>query len=348
MERAAFGIDVSVRFCGTNQIARALLARESPFRGNAAGLNVVLVRPEDLGDSPDAQTAAARELLAAIRHFAAEHGASGCLCVGSMPRPPLPNVAGQRLALEDLRSEWVSQLSEIDGVEIFDFAGVVERIGPPAADDGAPEGHVREAYSQEIYRELGIQLSRAVRRRRRSPAKVLALDCDGVLWGGAVAEDGIDGIRLGADGAGRNFQLFQRALVNLKQRGVLLVLVSQNQEPDVLEVFDNHPGMILHRQDIAAWRINWNAKSENLQELADELNVGLDSFVYIDADAAQRRQVESHLPEVHVFPTPAEPVQYAPALSRLWIFDAPHVAAAESAHAELPHAKRASAALRGG
>jgi len=120
--------------------------------------------------------------------------------------------------------------------------------------------------------------------------------------GGVLGEDGFDGIRIGPDGPGRSFQIFQRALVKLKQRGVLLVLVSQNEEADVLEVFDKHPGMILRREDIAAWRVNWSPKSENLKELAQQLNLGLDSFVFIDDDPAQRLQVESRLPLMHVFP----------------------------------------------
>ena len=79
-----------------------------------------------------------------------------------------------------------------------------------------PRCHGSHPYSFETYRDLGIELSRVVRRRRRPPAKVLALDCDGVLWGGVFGEDGFDGIRIGPDGPGRSFQIFQRALVKLK------------------------------------------------------------------------------------------------------------------------------------
>ena len=109
-----------------------------------AGLNVVLVRPEDLGDSPDTQKAAAGELLAAIRHFAAERGASAGLSVGSLPPSPLSTAGTDRLALEELRANWARQLSEIDGVEMFDFGGVVERVGLTPAGNGAPQATSRE------------------------------------------------------------------------------------------------------------------------------------------------------------------------------------------------------------
>jgi FkbH-like protein len=226
------------------------------------------------------------------------------------------------------------------GVEILDFAAVVERIGTARAVDLAQEAVARAPYSADVYRELGIALARCLRKRRRPPAKVLALDCDGILWGGVVGEDGIDGLQLGDDGPGRAFQWMQRTILDLKRRGVLLVLVSRNQQRDVFDVFDNHPGMILHRRDLAGWRINMSPKSQNLRELAAELNLGLDAFVFVDDDPVQRLHVQSHLPEVHVFPTPADPVRYAEALSKLWIFDAATSTFEDSARTEMLRQER--------
>jgi FkbH-like protein len=326
----AFGIDTRVTFCGFNQIAQSLLAPDGLFRSHAAGLKVVLLRSEDLPESPDAAVEAARDLLDAIRQFACEAGGSSGLVVGTLPPPLAPTFGGDRVKVDLLRADWARQLSQIEGVERFDFAGVIERTGLATAGDAALEAAARAPYSAAAYRELGIELARLVRRRQRPPAKVLALDCDGVLWGGVLAEEGTDGIQLGPDGPGRSFQLFQRAVLRLKRQGVLLVLVSRNEERDVFEVLDNHPGMVLRRDDVAAWRINWRPKTQNLTELADELNVGLDAFVFIDDDPAVRLQVETDLPQVHVFPTPAEPAQYAEALSRLWIFDAPRLTAEDA------------------
>jgi FkbH-like protein len=176
-------------------------------------------------------------------------------------------------------------------------------------------------YSSALYQALGIALVRQILAARRSPAKVIAVDCDHTLWGGVLGEGGLDGIQLGSDGAGRSFQLFQRYLKQLKERGLLLAVVSKNEEADVLRVFENHPDMVLRPDDIAAWRVNWNHKSQNLQELAEELNLGIDSFVFLDDDAAVRMEVSMRLPGIHVVPLPEDPARYCEALGQLWLFD---------------------------
>ena len=83
---------------------------------------------------------------------------------------------------------------------------------------------------------------------------------------------------------GRSFQLFQQYLKTLERRGFLLAVASRNEHRDVQEVFEKHPGMILRPKDIAAWRVNWAPKSQNLRELAGELRLGLDSLVFVDDD----------------------------------------------------------------
>ncbi len=334
---SAFGIETRVEFCGFNQIVQALLAPDSLFRDNPGGLNVVLLRPEDLPEAPEAAVQVVADLLAAIRRFATE---STGLIVGSLPPPVSPTFAGDRLKIDALRSHWAQQLNQIEGVEVLDFAGAIERVGLAAAGDAALEAATRAPYSVAAFRELGVEIARLVRRSRCPRAKVLALDCDGVLWGGVLAEDGIDGLQLGPDGPGRAFQIFQRAVLRLKQSGILLVLVSRNEESDVLEVLDRHPGMLLRREDIAAWRINWHPKSQNLKELAAELNLGLDSFVFIDDDVAQRLEVEANSSQIHVFPTPADPALCAEALSRLWIFDTPRLTGEDLARTDMIRQER--------
>jgi FkbH-like protein len=141
------------------------------------------------------------------------------------------------------------------------------------------------------------------------------------LWGGVVGEVGPAGIELGPDGTGRSFQLFQQYLKHLQERGLLLVVVSRNEESDVLDVFENHPEMILRPDDIVAWRVNWDRKPENLRELAEELNLGIDSFVFLDDDPAVRMEVTARVPEVHVLPLPEDPADYCEMLARTWLFD---------------------------
>lgn len=319
---AAFGVAVQIEFYGYNQIAQALLSPASPFQHNVAGLNVVLLRPEDLPDDADDARRAAAALIAAVRTFT-ERG--GRVVVGTLPPPTSPNFTGSRAAVDALRRYWDAELEGVEGVQRFEFAAVLERVGLAAATDVAMELSARAPFSTAAYREIGIELARLVRGKRRPRAKVLALDCDNTLWGGVLGEEGFDGIQIGSDGPGRSFQAFQRVLLELKRQGVLLTLVSRNEEADVVDVLERHPGMLLRRSDVVALRVNWRPKSDNLRELATELNLGLDAFVFVDDDAAQRLLVETAVPSVHVLPLPEDPAQYASTLRKAWIFDAEQI-----------------------
>ena len=144
--------------------------------------------------------------------------------------------------------------------------------------------------------------------------KVAAIDLDGVLWGGVVGEVGTAGIELGEEGVGLAFQDFQRELLRLRDLGVLLALCSKNNRHDAEQVFAQHPAMVLRREHFAAERINWQDKASNLRELAQELNVGLDSFVFLDDSPIERDWVRQALPEVAVVELPEDPVDRPAAL----------------------------------
>ena len=112
--------------------------------------------------------------------------------------------------------------------------------------------------------------------------KVVAVDLDDVLWGGVVGEVGLSGIELGEDGLGLAYQDLQRELAKLGRAGVLVVAASKNNPGDVDEVLEKHPAMVLRRDDFAALRVSWEDKASSLRELAEELDLGLDSFVFLD------------------------------------------------------------------
>lgn len=139
--------------------------------------------------------------------------------------------------------------------------------------------------------------------------KVLALDFDGLLWGGVVGEAGLGGIELGEDGVGLAFQDLQRELVLLHDAGVVLVGCSKNNPDDAWEVFERHRGMVLGREQLAAERVNWQDKASNLRELAEELSLGLDSFVFLDDNPVERNWVREACPEVLVPELPDDPAE---------------------------------------
>ncbi|GHO56598.1 HAD-IIIC family phosphatase [Ktedonobacter robiniae] len=142
-----------------------------------------------------------------------------------------------------------------------------------------------------------------------SPKKVLALDADQTLWGGVIGVDGVAGIQLGHEGIGLAYRQFQLEALTLYKRGVLLALVSKNNLADVLEVLDTHPEQVLKREHFAALRVNWDDKASNLRQIADELNLGLESFVFVDDDNVECAWVRDQLPEVLVLKMPAEPAE---------------------------------------
>lgn len=140
---------------------------------------------------------------------------------------------------------------------------------------------------------------------RMPRAKCIVLDADNTLWGGIVGEDGPDGIALGPDYPGSVFVAFQRRLLDFQQRGLLLALCSKNNEADVLEVLRQHPHQLLREQHFAALRVNWSPKPANLRELAAELNLGLDTFVFVDDSPHECLAVRQELPQITVVQRPA-------------------------------------------
>lgn len=156
--------------------------------------------------------------------------------------------------------------------------------------------------------------------------KLVVVDLDNTLWGGVVGDDGPSGLSLGGhDHVGEAFVGFQRALLALTHRGVQLAIASKNDERLAFEVIDRHSEMVLRRDHFAGWRINWKDKADNIVELARELRLGLNSFVFIDDNPAERARVSSALPEVLVPEWPTDPSLYASTLEALDCFDVPQI-----------------------
>ena len=130
--------------------------------------------------------------------------------------------------------------------------------------------------------------------------KCLILDCDNVLWGGILSEDGIENIRLGSSGLGLEYQEFQRFVLSLYYRGVILTICSKNDLADVLQVFREHSGMILQEEHIACFQVNWENKPDNIRQIAEKLNIGMDSMVFVDDSSLEIEAVKAILPEVTV------------------------------------------------
>ena len=177
-------------------------------------------------------------------------------------------------------------------------------------------------FASKVFEAAVADVKGALRAVRGDTKKLIVLDLDDTLWGGVVGEDGWENLKLGGhDPVGEAFADFQRALKAMTNRGILLGIVSKNTEEVALEAFEKHPEMVLSLDDFAGWRINWDDKAKNVAALVEELNLGLQSAVFIDNSSFERGRVREALPEVFVPEWPDDPFRYRQKLLSLRCFD---------------------------
>lgn len=206
-------------------------------------------------------------------------------------------------------------------VFVLDTSRWMQAVGPTAA---APRMWYasKVPYANPVFKAAAVDLKAAMRAALGLTRKLIVLDLDDTLWGGVVGETGWQGVRLGGhDYIGEAFVAFQRSLKALTRRGIQLAVASKNDEDVALGVFQNHSEMVLRQEDFAAWRINWNDKAQNIAEIAQELNLGLSSVVFVDDHPVERARVSEALSEVVVPDWPSDPVLYCDALNALPWFD---------------------------
>src|SRR5438552_6870621 len=181
-------------------------------------------------------------------------------------------------------------------------------------------------FSNEVFKAAARDIKAALRGLSGQAKKVLILDLDGTLWGGIVGETGWQGITTGGhDPAGEALVDFQRDLKALTRRGILLAIVSNTEQSIATEAIEKHPEMVLKMDDFAGWRINWQDKAANIVDLMAELNLGLDSAVFIDDNPVERARVREALPQLLVPEWPSDKRLYPEALLSLDCFDRPSV-----------------------
>jgi FkbH-like protein len=195
---------------------------------------------------------------------------------------------------------------------------VLAQVGLPAAADFRQFQLAKALYSIEFLKSYADHVAPvffAVTGRMR---KVLALDCDNTLWGGILGEDGDSQIQMSSSTrSGRIFREVQQILKGFRKQGVLLALCSKNNSEDVERVLTEHPDILLRHQDLVARKINWQDKATNLRQLSVELNLGLDSFVFMDDSSFELGLVKDELPEVACVKVPETLSDYPAVVRRL-------------------------------
>ena len=213
---------------------------------------------------------------------------------------PVLRVCGAIFPLHGMMEEIDRELRAMmqEGDVFVDTRHLLASVGLSAAYDAKNKYRWNAPYSQTMIRALADEIHKQYRIHHGVTKKCLVLDCDGVLWGGILSEDGIEGIKLGGEGLGRPYQDFQRFLLSLYYHGVILAICSKNDLQDVLQVFRNHSGMILQEEQIACFQVNGENKPENIRKIAETLRLGLSSMVFVDDSSFEVESVRSLLPEV--------------------------------------------------
>jgi FkbH-like protein len=305
-----------------NQILQLCNNWSAYFGENPPKAIVILWRSEDFaradfqavlrGASPDRLLAAIDELADAVAVLRKSFKGTIICSVTPFPHSPdhhirgLGSITTAGALHRRVVDAWISRVLQIDNVGLFDLDGLQRFMGIEAAIDWRKWYLYRQPYSERFWDLIGEQLAALIRSQTAASKKCVVVDCDGTLWGGIIGEDGLSGIALGEDYPGSVFRDFQNQLLTLRSQGVMVAICSKNNIADVWEVFDRHDGMVLERDDIVAARINWIDKPTNLISLAEELNIGLDSFVFVDDSPMEIEHVKSALPMVTCFLVPSE------------------------------------------
>jgi len=304
-----------LEFAPYQQLLAALLDPAGLFAANRRGANVVLFRLEDLAPSAQSLEAHALELAGVLRRAASATQVPWLVSV--CPDSPRCLETQERQSLgERLRLALHRELAGQPNVFLISADAVIARYEVTEVDDplGERAGHV--PYRDFFFAALGTQLVRTILALERDPFKVIAVDCDNTLWTGICGEDGPTGVVI--DEARRSLQ---HVVAAQRQQGMLLALVSKNNQPDVEATFASHPEMPLRWSDFAATRINWEPKSTNLVQLASHLNLGLNSFIFLDDDAKECAEVRRECPEVQTLQLPAVAKEIPRFLQHAWVFD---------------------------
>ncbi len=287
--------------------------------------------------------------IEAVRSHSQAH-----VVLNTFDAPPFPRAGildsqqnvGQVEALRTINREIVQICSENAGVYVFDYDAAIARFGRLRWYDEAKWLSIRLPLRADALPHLAAEYTRILLPLTGRICKALVVDLDNTLWGGIVGEDGPNAIKIGDDYPGNAFLEFQRAVLELHQRGIILAVCSKNNPLDALEVLNEHPAMLLRPHHFAAKRINWNNKAQNLREIAAELNIDSSALAFVDDDPKERGEVRALAPEVYIIDLPSDPAGYATALREAPVFERLAISAEDKVRASHYQAERERVALK--
>lgn len=321
------GIAGRVEVAPYGQVLQELLNPASGLSTNSRGANVVLLRIRDwLRELPDDRARAgdfARQYLAetaqeferAVRAHRAQARTETVVVLCPSVISPASELDR---ALAETEDQVQNALRGVPGLQVLAAEEFHELYGVSAAqiDDPLRDKLAHVPYQDSYLCTLATIVMRRVQRRLGGPKKVVVVDCDNTLWKGVVGEVGAEGIEID-----EQHRLLHQALDRLSRSGVLVCLCSKNEESDVWRVFETRDDLGLRREQIVAAMINWQPKSENVRRLASRLNLGLDSFIFVDDNPVECAEVAAACPEVLTLNWPLDPDRARRLLDHTWELD---------------------------
>jgi FkbH-like protein len=324
MKELNYGFEIE--FAPYNQVFQQLLDPASLIARNEKGVNIVLIRFEDWqrfekadgsvsNSSTDKLERNISELVQALCS-AADRSATPilvCICPAS---PAAAADITQAALFQESEQRLSADLEAVAGMYVVTSAELASLYPVKEYYDAYTDqaGHI--PYTSSFFTGLATMLARKIYALQTPMRKVIAVDCDNTLWKGICGEGGPLAIEIDAP-----HRALQEFLVAQCAAGRLLCLCSKNSEGDVFDVFAYHTTMPLKRDHIIAWRINWQPKPENLADLAKELQLGLDSFIFLDDNPLECAQMEADCPEVLTLQLPERPEHIPRFLQHAWPFD---------------------------
>lgn len=224
---------------------------------------------------------------------------------------------GQNQMIVDLNNRLANMFSNSNSIFIYDFNNFVSKHGEKNVFDDKQFLFGDMKISLDYIPYLTNDLLSYIIGYLGISKKCIVLDLDNTLWGGIVGEDGFNGIKLSPEPPGNAYMEFQKVLLSLYQRGIILAINSKNNYEDAIKVIKEHPYMILREDHFASVRINWNDKVSNMKEIANELNIGLDSIVFFDDDPVNRGYMKISFPQILTVDLPEDPSQYAETIKNM-------------------------------
>lgn len=332
-----FAVNPNITFGPYNQVFQELYDSESSMNQND-GVTFVCQRAEDWIRDLDDE----KEQLEIIKSLGQKYieAIKSAKPKGKLNVVLLP-ISNYELS-EDLINEInhiygtiCDQLKELPSVRILDLTKIENEYEILDMFDETTDDIAHIPYTDTAFTSIGMCLAREIVSFYQKKFKVIAVDCDNTLWNGVCGEDGPTGVKI--EDSHRHLQQF---LLDLKNKGFLLVLCTKNNEKDVLDTFKQNREMVLKQEDFVAWRINWSRKSDNLLSMAKELNLGIDSFIFLDDSHMECLEVMNNLPSVHTIQVPEPHSLIVPLLKNSWAFDIQLSVSNEGNRSELYRAEK--------